>query len=183
MRYASCLIGIAIFLAVFNFAIYDDNFQTFLINEHSNSVSAEYDHVQILEFFKTGELDLPMTVNEYEHMQDVRVVMNNFTVFSILFILIVGYWYYKKEREPLNFMPIVNSIVIVSAIASLLPHQAFEAFHRIFFPQGNYTFPADSVLITLYPGEYFFAFTAWVIGVTLLILLFIEHVKKEASSL
>lgn len=45
----------------------------------------------------------------------------------------------------------------------------FSAFHAVFFPQGNWTFDVNSLLITLYPQEFWVALGALWLAVTLIV--------------
>ena len=53
--------------------------------------------------------------------------------------------------------------------ASLLNFEkAWVLFHVLFFPQGNWAFPASSTLIMLYPAEFFAGFIMkWLFLITL----------------
>jgi len=178
MKLISWIVAICIFLTVFNLIILDTDFQTFLINHHSNSENAEAEHLQVLEFFKTGTLNSPMTDAEKSHMEDVRVLYHNFIILSLLFILITGYIYYKK-RPKINFNPIIKTTAVIGIISAVFANDLFNLFHKVFFPQGNYTFAVDSFLITLYPASYFFSLFFWAIGLTVLICIMLEITKRR----
>lgn len=45
-------------------------------------------------------------------------------------------------------------IGVLGGFALLAFGVAFELFHRVLFPGGNWAFPADSLLIRLYPYEF-----------------------------
>ena len=47
----------------------------------------------------------------------------------------------------------------VGAIAAVAFEPAFLAFHRVFFPQGNFLFGEDSNLLALYPEAYWYGVT------------------------
>lgn len=51
----------------------------------------------------------------------------------------------------LVFLVLLVLLVLINFTAS------FDVFHRIFFPQGNWIFPYDSLLITLFPSSFFFS--------------------------
>ena len=55
-------------------------------------------------------------------------------------------------------------MIAVGVFAAVAFDAAFELFHRIFFPGGNWDFPADSLLIRLYPYV-FWQLSAGALGV------------------
>lgn len=68
-----------------------------------------------------------------------------------------------------SFLPAGALLIVILAFAIFLPFETlFHAMHIILFPQGNWQFPTDSVLISLFPG-YFFAALALRLGVYALI--------------
>jgi len=158
--------------------ILDTDFQTFLIEHHSSDEDAINKHAQVFDFFKTGTLTLEMTEQEVSHMQDVRTLYHNFIIISLLLITITGYISYKK-RPKINFRPIIKTVAIIGVITAIIPNQLFSLFHKIFFPQGNYTFPIDSTLISLYPASYFFSLFFWTIGLTVIIMCVFQIGKER----
>ena len=54
--------------------------------------------------------------------------------------------------------------VVVGVVGYLAFEPLFELFHRVFFPGGNWEFPADSNMIRLYPYA-FWELTAAALGV------------------
>ncbi len=178
MKIYSWLVALSLLLLIANFTFDNTQVQDFLITHHSNSDNAIEENRAILNFLQTGELTVTLTVEEYEHMQDVRNVKKTFAMISIAIIVctLLLYWF---KRPEINFTPVVNATAIIIALIAVLPGKIFELFHEVVFHQGNYTFATDSFLITLYPGEYFFALTAWILGVTLLLLISVECARKH----
>ena len=132
--------------------------------------------VQMIDFFKENkdfesfELknNLPyFTQNEISHLEDVRVLFNKiFLAYYIclaLTIVSIAFLIEKNKRKflkNLSLLMIIPSAVLISLLLILylfgqnfLP--LFDKFHTIFFPQGNFAFPADSTLITLLPLGFF----------------------------
>jgi uncharacterized membrane protein len=54
--------------------------------------------------------------------------------------------------------------VVVGVVGFIAFDPLFELFHRLFFPGGNWEFPADSNMIRLYPYA-FWQLTAGALGV------------------
>ena len=131
---------------------------------------------QMIGFFKENKdfesfvlkNDLPyFTQSEISHLEDVRVLFNRIflayyiclglTIASIVFLIEKNK---RKFLKNLSALMIIPSAVLISLLLILylfgqnfLP--LFDKFHTIFFPQGNFAFPADSTLITLLPLGFF----------------------------
>jgi integral membrane protein (TIGR01906 family) len=99
---------------------------------------------------------------ELSHLEDVQKVMSTadkiFYVSLVLsFILLI----YGFKRKLLPKMLLYGGISIVSIIGLILLfsvisfNSSFTAFHEIFFPQGNWQFPSDSLLIQTFPLDFF----------------------------
>lgn len=118
---------------------------------------------------------------EISHMHDVRRVFEILSGVALVFIAIgVGalrkrsdLWTRRIVRDVsigvAGIVIVVGAIGVVGGFSDL-----FTTFHLILFPQGNWTFPADSYLITLYP-EVFFARMAAAIGTLTLLCALITY--------
>ncbi len=122
----------------------------------------------IVEFFRSGlKLDF-LSEQEFSHMQDVRTVINIANIlFTFSFIsLVSGVSYLSKSEKKfllkatrktsliIFVMTLILSIIILTSFYS-----SFIIFHEIFFIK-NFIFPANSLLKTLYPDEFFFGLSA-----------------------
>lgn len=89
-----------------------------------------------------------ITLEEIKHLEDVHTIFKLiYIVLPILLATIIKSTKqvsYNYPKEIIVFL--IGSIIILSTFSS-----AFTLFHQIFFPQGNWSFPADSLLIQLYP--------------------------------
>jgi uncharacterized membrane protein len=148
---------------------------------------------EIFNFFKhQGELDGHVrytdlsrssvaffTEEEISHMVDVRGLIFRILLFFyvslivlvvlVLLLLILERKYSKRFRSTGLVFVVSSSAVlfmfIVLYILSLNFSSLFDNFHLIFFPQGNYMFDSNSLLITLFPFNFFYQyFTKIVIG-------------------
>jgi len=120
--------------------------------------------------FLDGNAELEnFTVKETSHMLDVRVVLNRFflvmNISLIMVLLILAYLVLKGESFLDDFFKVMFmggliafAIVALMFLASLNFSMTFDGFHKIFFSQGNYIFSKDSLLITLFPQEFFLDF-------------------------
>ena len=110
----------------------------------------------ITTFLLTGneeQIDF-LTPNEQSHMHDVKVLLD--LGILILLTLIIGLvlTYDQHVFKRIRFVPLLAAVVL--GILSLTPFTTlFAQFHEVVFPQGNYTFPFDSILIQTYPESFF----------------------------
>ncbi|MHB1376623.1 MAG: lipoprotein intramolecular transacylase Lit [Candidatus Humimicrobiaceae bacterium] len=131
---------------------------------------------QLFDFFKENKEFKPFplknnlpyfTQNEISHLEDVRILFNKIflayyiclglTVVSIASLIEKNK---KKFLKSISILLIIPSAILIFLLLLLyllgqnfLP--LFDKFHIIFFPQGNFAFPADSTLITLLPLGFF----------------------------
>ena len=112
---------------------------------------------------KDEELNLGYTNLERSHLQDVRKVMKaaDYLFYFSLLILTLIFTYHKKDRKQLAKLLKYGGITTISfmlailLLSALFFNQVFALFHQIFFPQGNWTFASDSLLIQIFPLEFF----------------------------
>ncbi|MCC7574651.1 DUF1461 domain-containing protein [Candidatus Woesearchaeota archaeon] len=112
------------------------------------------------------------TIDENNHMQDVRLLINTLKIFSFIFIMVLASTLFlinkikgtkKRKTELTNFFNNLKKggfislsfLIFLTIIVFINFSFSFDAFHRIFFPQGNWLFSADSLLITLFPQTFF----------------------------
>ena len=96
--------------------------------------------------------------DEAAHMRDVRVVFWGFMVLAIASAGLILWRVARHGHEARTWraisrggLALVVALIVAGVFAALAFDVAFELFHRIFFPGGNWAFPADSLLIQLYP--------------------------------
>jgi integral membrane protein (TIGR01906 family) len=126
----------------------------------------------VLKYFRnTAELGY-FTEDEKSHMRDVKDLIH---VMQIIYYsaaaLSIGLFYYCYRRfrhDKYHFIKILSNILLYSSIAAatfmILIFLAsvfnfeivFRIFHLIFFPQGNWMFDSSSLLITVFPEQFFF---------------------------
>lgn len=124
--------------------------------------------------------------DQYLHIKDVKKTLHtitSITVFlsTILFALSLKY---KPNFDRAKLAKYSMYLLgISSAVAVSFFEPFFIAFHKIFFPQGNWSFPTDSILIQLYPEQF------WVNAFIILTLLTVAecltvlyHKKNERTN-
>jgi integral membrane protein (TIGR01906 family) len=121
--------------------------------------------------FQFGNGGVPyFTPDEAGHMRDVRVVFYGFMVLAIASVGLLAWQLARHPRDPAVWRSVsrggiwlVGALIVLGVFAALAFDAAFELFHRIFFPGGNWAFPVDSLLIRIYPYE-FWEWSAAVMG-------------------
>ncbi len=154
----------------------------------------------ILGFF-SGEYNLSNNFSESEkqHMHDVKLIIFYIQTILLLSILFLIYYFAKQQnnRTKTKLIKDINlssKIVIAFGITLLIFiltsfNKTFELFHKIFFPQGNWSFPTNSWIITLFPQQFFInisiqifitilGLSAILFGATILIKNRAKHIKE-----
>ncbi|PIN76196.1 hypothetical protein COV17_03120 [Candidatus Woesearchaeota archaeon CG10_big_fil_rev_8_21_14_0_10_36_11] len=113
------------------------------------------------------ELTQEYTDNELIHLRDVQRVMNYSTIWVYFSVLILTgiITLYRKETKQIQKLLKYGGITTlayigtVSLVSILSFDTIFTLFHKIFFPQGNWQFPLDSILISTFPYNFFIFIT------------------------
>jgi integral membrane protein (TIGR01906 family) len=161
-----------IFNSNYYLALYEKNG----VYDHINKDDALKLTGQLFDFFKENKEFKPFvlknnlpyfTQSEISHLEDVRILFNKIflayyiclglTIVSIASLIEKNK---KKFLKSISILLIIPSAILIFLLLLLylfgqnfLP--LFDKFHTIFFPQGNFAFPADSTLITLLPLGFF----------------------------
>ena len=113
--------------------------------------------------YDRGELPSDYTASEKSHLEDVKDVMTyaDYLFYISLAIITLLLTYFRKDKPELHRLLRIGSISAIISLAGILLlvllffHQLFTAFHLLFFPQGNWTFPYNSLLIRTFPLQFF----------------------------
>jgi hypothetical protein len=180
---AAVLLFLVIILGSFSVMIYDKNFY---YKEYSkNGVYAKLSDNRtyavdyaanvtdnVVNYLRGGAELNYFSDDEKSHMRDVKFVISgiNFMYYSsaIFFIIIFGILYFIVKKDKVDFVDIISKILLYGSMASLAFliiiflwvvfsfDTLFFIMHLAFFPQGNWMFPSESLLITLFPEQFFF---------------------------
>jgi uncharacterized membrane protein len=100
------------------------------------------------------DLTMFMTPAEASHMEDMRVLVRDamLLLLSAVIVLVTTSVVQPLERGQFRAVLVMHGTVLLL----LLPFPwTFAKFHEVFFPQGNWQFPADSYLISTFSGTFF----------------------------
>lgn len=106
------------------------------------------------------------TENEISHLNDVRslvgktIVINQLS-FASIFLIFIYSVHEKKMHDLLKsvffgglFLLLITTISLIAT--TIFFQKFFIEFHKIFFPNGNWSFPSSSMLIILFPENFWF---------------------------
>jgi integral membrane protein (TIGR01906 family) len=104
----------------------------------------------------------PMYVaDEQAHMRDVQVVFYGFVALAVASLVFVVAALARAPRDASRWRALsrggawlVVFVIVLGVFAATAFDAAFTLFHEIFFPGGNWSFPATSNLIRLYPEPF-----------------------------
>jgi len=178
---STALLVIVVFVASFFFVFVDRNFYDKSFINYGAYEKIGVDGVrstvdQLINYLtsETTEINevkelMVFTENERSHLQDVQhriVFLKYLGILSIVALIIIIFRIRYKSKQWNSFAPALKKIFFYSAISafalivllfllSLSFPAFFEAFHKVLFPAGNYAFPSDSLLITMFPEKFF----------------------------
>lgn len=117
-------------------------------------------------------LTVPYNEQELAHLDDVQQVMQwADAVVVILLLATLALLYHSRvdwkrylRRGGITTVAIVSFIILFLLLSF---NTAFTIFHLLFFPQGNWIFPADSLLIQTFPLAFFVRMGMSIFGVAL----------------
>ncbi|MBU1111646.1 MAG: DUF1461 domain-containing protein [archaeon] len=161
------------------FTSLDDN-QQLVMDFLNKPVEFEEQLVNITETFQTanGTYSIQaITEQEISHLNDVSKLMTKLEYFFLLSLIICSLLYtqHRKNKYIKEKMILYGGIaslaltVIIVLFAAISFNFSFNIFHQIFFPQGNWTFPLESFLITTFPIKFFTIMTIKIALISLLI--------------
>lgn len=116
-------------------------------------------------YFLEGKEELAVGFTELEasHLSDVKQVVHyvNYVFYILLLAVTVLITSYTKNKyflfQLLNIAGKVTvlAMLFLGSLTLLFFDFVFALFHKIFFPQGNWLFPAGSIIIQTFPLEFF----------------------------
>jgi len=153
-------------LTAFNINFYEKEFLKYDPEIENKTQITE----NLINYLKNQDIDesyiSPFEQDEINHLIDVKILMHRFLLIlnlTILFILIsitTLYFINKKDfLKNLSLTSIFGGILtlLITLITYLIIKDfqtAFTRFHEIFFKLGNWQFPSNYKLVTLFPAEF-----------------------------
>ncbi|GEM_PF-4957953 len=115
-------------------------------------------------FNNAAELSSFYSFEEAGHLHDVKNLIHSFLLFlSFLFLVLMFLFCYFFSKKPellssffiLSFFIATFIIFLFSFLSFFSFDLLFDKFHRLFFIHESWIFSADSLLIQLFPLEFF----------------------------
>lgn len=156
---------------------------------------SDYDLGQqkVFDFLGGEELEVEMTSEEVAHLEDVRDLMGkaDFVFYFLLLACTLIFAYGFKDKKYLKRLFLYGGLTSFGLIVLFLFFVliefdfAFEFFHKVFFPGGNWVFSGDSYLIQTFPIQFFVSVVKRIIFLSLFLAslfigggIYLEYVKK-----
>ncbi|MBS3163966.1 DUF1461 domain-containing protein [Candidatus Woesearchaeota archaeon] len=174
VRAAALLLGIALLLSLaIQLALDREWYHAHLEKHGSHSRFASREEADaaadaVLDYL-AGEresLPPPFTPEEQSHLWDVRLLLARASlargVLAVIALLILSAAMFSGSPASTLFSALtwtgIASLALCGALAlgGLTFSTFFTLFHLVFFPQGNWQFSPESVLIRLFPQGFFF---------------------------
>lgn len=115
------------------------------------------------------------TPDEAAHLRDARLVLYLFLGLALVSAAFIAAALLRAPRDARRWRAVARggsvlaiAVVLLGVVGALAFDAAFELFHRVFFPGGNWAFAADSNMIRLYPYP-FWQLTVVALGVLCLL--------------
>ncbi len=181
------LIAFFLILLSFNILIHCSWFHQKLIERYSNNTYFFEIDKNVTEYI-TGfsqELNVDFSDNEKSHMKDVR---NLILIQQFIFIVLLITFFVLVYKRKIKLNQIKKSTLIIlfigflSLIILLFFNIFFTFFHLLLFPQGNWQFSSDSLMIQVYQQSFFRSFFIITIILSLfisVIIHFIVGIKRK----
>jgi integral membrane protein (TIGR01906 family) len=158
---------LSVYLVSAKFVMFNEHFYQKEFYKNKIAVKDAYEISKDITGFFNDKTELPSVFDakEASHMQDVKNVVNkgeDFLIFlCLLNIVLISFliFYADDKTKALSKTFIFSGIFglflpLISVFFSF--SNLFEKFHLIFFPQGNWMFPSSSLLIQLFPSQFFY---------------------------
>jgi integral membrane protein (TIGR01906 family) len=111
------------------------------------------------------------SVAEAAHLRDARMLLWLGIALAVASAILIGAALMHRRKDAARWRAVARGgaglavgTVVIGVIGYFAFDQLFVLFHEVFFPGGNWEFPADSNMIRLYPYA-FWELTALALGV------------------
>lgn len=144
---------LCLFLSLF--VLLSDPAFTYLLLDNQDAVQPTR---QLLQYFEhKAEMPAIFATDEQAHLADVKHLLSYTYYILELLAIIVTFCMLDNWRKVIKWGSALLALLLLFTF--FIPFDVFFTnFHKIFFPQGNWMFSADSTLITFYPTAFFMQF-------------------------
>ncbi|MBD3362041.1 DUF1461 domain-containing protein [Candidatus Woesearchaeota archaeon] len=164
-------------MVVFHYPIYEK----FILQYSADKTTAELQTKNIISYFQGKEELRGFTKPEADHLKDARFVI--WLLILVLIFSIIGLFLIKDQKAMVygGLLSLIIPLILYAIPFELL----FNYFHFIFFPQGNWMFDTNSVLIQMYPIDFFYGFfkdiilRGFIFGIVITIVFSMKFLKHK----
>jgi len=181
------ILGIALVVAcvyLFSFGIVAYHYPTyekFILKYSLNKEIAQKQTKNVIDYFQGKEELNGFDAKEAMHLQDVKWVMRALLVLMLVcFITLL----FIADRRVVLYGGVAS--LVFPLVLYLVPFEIlFDLFHRITFSSGTWLFDSNSLLIQMYPFEFFYDFfidiivRGFVLGAVLTSLCILERMRHN----
>jgi integral membrane protein (TIGR01906 family) len=163
------------FMTFFNRGFYNKEFKKYGQYDELGTMGVQKTVDYLIKYLTSENSDINQipelngfTAEEKSHLEDVRKIINVVKWMGIISLVLliaalVRLYILKDFNQNLKRIFVYGSIaafalLVILFVISLNFPSFFESFHKLLFPQGNYTFPANYLLIKLFPEGFFMDF-------------------------
>jgi uncharacterized membrane protein len=181
-----------IIMTCFNFYLFSNSFHNNLINLYSTNetyIQIDQNVTRYVTGFD-GTLDAPFNRNEQSHLEDVRKIIFIEEIIYVILLVSLLVFIMTGQVHPIRQMKVATLIMVIFIFLLLFLmnffNEFFTIFHKVLFPQGNWMFPSDSLMIQIYHEiffEKFFFHTILTTGAIIIILFIITQIIKHSIEL
>ncbi|MBW2968967.1 DUF1461 domain-containing protein [Candidatus Woesearchaeota archaeon] len=176
------LVPIVVYLLSFGMVVFHYPSYEKLISKYSaDKTTAELQTKNIISYFQGSEELRGFTKPEADHLKDVRFLIWTLLIVLVFLIILL---FKIHDYEAIVLGGIIS--LILPLILYIIPFEIlFDVFHRIFFPQGNWMFDYNSILIQMYPFQFFYdffkniLFRGFILGLVITILFLKDSIKNK----
>ncbi len=179
------LVVVCVYLFSFGIVAYHyPTYEKFILKYSLNKEIAQKQTKNVIEYFQ-GKISISelngFDTRETEHLYDVKwVIRALLALMLVCFITLL----FIADRRVLLYGGVAS--LIFPLILYIVPFEIlFDLFHRITFASGTWLFDSNSLLIQMYPFEFFYDFflniiiRGIILSLILLILAIVENRRKD----
>ncbi|MEM5877981.1 MAG: DUF1461 domain-containing protein [Candidatus Aenigmatarchaeota archaeon] len=156
-----------------------------MINDSENALF-------ILRYVKGEHVDVSfLSENEIAHLNDVKSILffsNLFLKIAFLFLIfltIIEKWHLMLDAVKIGSFIMMGFSLFILIYSIFFFDDFFINFHKIFFPNGNWSFDPSSMLIQLFPLDFWYKTSLIFISMNIFdsfVLFFLYYFLKKTKS-
>jgi integral membrane protein (TIGR01906 family) len=118
-----------------------------------------------LNYLKSGApLDSRYTEREQSHFADVKNILDGAKSFLLFAVIVAAFYFvflfFRSRQEIFRVLKLAgwmafSFMALLLLLITISFNGTFFFFHALLFPRGNWTFPFDYTIITVFPEQFF----------------------------